>query len=128
MSTPLLHKLTPVVIVERIEPLLPFYIDQLGFTKVVEVPCGDRLGFVMLVQGSIELMFQTEASTSSDMPTRPMRASPVCLYFDVADLDKAIRAIKDAPVVVPRRVAPYGAEEVFVLDPAGNTLGFAKPQ
>jgi hypothetical protein len=28
-------------------------------------------------------------------------------------------------VVVPRRVAPYGAHEVFVREPGGHIVGFA---
>src|SRR5947209_95073 len=127
MSTPILRKLTPVVIVDRIEPLLPFYVDRLGFMKVAEAPCGDALGFVMLVHGPIELMFQTPASAQADGSRRDLRASPAYLYFDVDDLDQLIAAIQGVPIVIPRRIAPYGADEIFVLDPAGNTVGFAKP-
>ena len=127
MPAPVFQKLTPVVIVDRIEPLLPFYVDALGFVKVAEMPQGDRLGFVMLVHGTIELMFQTLESAQAGDSGRHLRAGPVCLYLDVADLDDVAAAIGAAPIVCPRRVAPYGVEEFFVLDPAGNTVGFARP-
>jgi hypothetical protein len=32
------RKLSPVLIVDAIEPCLPFWTDRLGFAKVVEVP------------------------------------------------------------------------------------------
>lgn len=127
MSTLVLRKLVPVVIVDRIEPLLTFYVDQLGFTKAVEAPHGDALGFVMLVHGELELMFQTTSSAQADLKSHALRASPVCLYLDVASLDDVIAAVKEAPVVVPRRTAPHGADEIFVRDPASNIVGFAAP-
>ena len=43
-----INKLTPVRIVEAIEPCLPFWCDALGYEKKTEVPHGDRLGFVIL--------------------------------------------------------------------------------
>ena len=46
-------KLTPVLFVEKIEPVLPFWMQHLGFIKTVEVPDGDRLGFVILQQGGV---------------------------------------------------------------------------
>jgi len=122
----MLRKLTPVVIVKAIEPVLPFYVDALGFIKVAEVPHGDALGFVMLVHDGLALMFQTEASANADL-ARGVHAAPVCLYIDVDDLDAVIASVKHAPVVVPRRTTAYGADEIFVRDPAGNMVGFAKP-
>lgn len=44
-------KLTPVLFVERIEPVIAFWTQHLGFIKTVEVPEGDRLAFVILQQG-----------------------------------------------------------------------------
>ena len=39
-----MKKLTPVFVVERIEPCLGFWTDRLDFEKTVEVPEGDGLG------------------------------------------------------------------------------------
>src|SRR5438876_348213 len=43
---PTMKKLTPVIIVEQIEPCLPSWLDRLGLQKTAEVPEGDKLGFV----------------------------------------------------------------------------------
>ena len=43
-------KITPVLIVDEIEKSLPFWIERMGFTKTVEVPEGDGLGFVIVVR------------------------------------------------------------------------------
>ena len=45
-------KITSMIYVPAIEPSLKFWMDQLGFTKTVEVPEGDKLGFVILMQGT----------------------------------------------------------------------------
>jgi len=55
-----MKKLTPVIIVDQIEPCLPFWIERLGFIKTAEVPEGDKLGFVILVKGNVEIMYQTK--------------------------------------------------------------------
>ena len=41
-------KLTPVLIVEAVERSLPFWVDRMGFTKTVEVPDEDKIGFAIL--------------------------------------------------------------------------------
>jgi len=44
MATTQISKSTPVLIVEAIEPSLPFWQERLGFERPVEVPDGERLG------------------------------------------------------------------------------------
>src|SRR5690606_17599748 len=70
-----MKKLTPVLYVEEIEPCLPFWIDRLGFEKTVEIPEGDRLGFVILKKGDVELMYQTRESVQRDVPA--LAATPM---------------------------------------------------
>jgi hypothetical protein len=61
-------KLTPVLFVKEIEPVLPFWVEGLGFTKTAEAPEGDKLGFVILERDGVEVMCQTYASVDKDMP------------------------------------------------------------
>ena len=58
-------KITPVLMVDEIEKSLPFWIGRIGFTKTVDVPEGDRLGFVILVKDGAELMLQTIESVQA---------------------------------------------------------------
>ncbi len=48
-----MKKLTPVLLVEEIEPCLAFWVERLGFQKVTEVPEGNKLGFVILVKDCV---------------------------------------------------------------------------
>jgi hypothetical protein len=119
-------KVTPLLYVEAIEPSLGFW-EQLGFQKTVEVPHGSKLGFVILQNGSIEVMYQTRASVAEDIPplaNSPMRGS--FLFIEVDDLDAIERALSAAEKVVPRRKTFYGADELIVKEPAGNIVTFAQ--
>lgn len=122
-----MKKLTPVLYVEEIEPVLPFWVDRLGFEKTVEIPEGDRLGFVILAKGGVEVMYQTRGSVESDVPAladTPMGGS--LLFIEVEDLDAVEKALAGVPPVVPRRKTFYGADEVIVREPAGNVVTFAQ--
>ena len=107
-------RITPVLLVKEIEPLIPFWVDRLGFTKAVEVPDGHKLGFVIFQKGSAEVMFQTYAS-------------PTYLYMEVDNLDAVLAATKDARMVMPVRTAFYGMKEFAVQDPGGHFITFAEP-
>lgn len=120
-------RLTPVLMVEAIEPCLPFWVDRLGFAKTVEVPHDDQLGFAILEKDGVQIMYQTRASVAADVP--PIAKSPMkgtFLFFEVSDLDAIEKALKGIEPVVPRRTTFYGADELIVKDPAGNHVTFAQ--
>jgi uncharacterized glyoxalase superfamily protein PhnB len=120
-----LKKLTPVLFVEAIEPCLPFWVERLGFEKTVEVPHGDRLGFVMLVRDDVEVMLQTRASVAEDVPALAAEPSRSFLYIEVADLAPVVERLQNAEIVIPVRKTFYGATEIGVRDPAGNVIVFS---
>jgi uncharacterized glyoxalase superfamily protein PhnB len=125
----IIKKLTPVVLVEAIEPVLPFWVDRLGFTKVAEVPEGDKIGFVILVKDGVELMYQTLESVAKDeAKTLPPAGSRphAALFIEVDDFDAVSAALKGADVLVAKRTTFYGSTEIIVRDPAGNVVLFAK--
>lgn len=121
-------KLTPILFVEKIEPVLPFWTEHLGFVKTVEVPEGDRLAFVILQRGNVEVMYQTYASVEKDLPAilPDVRKGPTFLYIEVENLDALKPALKTADVYLPERTTFYGAREIGVKDPAGHFLTFAQ--
>jgi uncharacterized glyoxalase superfamily protein PhnB len=124
------RRITPVLLVKEIEPLLPFWVDRLGFTKTVEVPEGNKLGFVIFQKGSVEVMYQTYASVEKDAPpsmSAEARKGPTYLYMEVDDLDAVLGATKDARTVMPVRTAFYGMKEFAVQDPGGHFITFAQP-
>jgi uncharacterized glyoxalase superfamily protein PhnB len=122
-------RITPVLFVREIEPILPFWVDRLGFTKTIEVPHGDKLGFVSLQKGSTELMYQTYASLGDDMPQilEAAKRGPTFLYIEVDNLDAVLAALKSYKITQPERTTFYGMREVGFQDPAGHFITFAQP-
>ena len=125
----MIKKITPVLIVERIEPLLPLW-DALGFARAAEVPHGDALGFVILTRDGVEIMYQTFDSVRGDEAnvldgTRPIGASAV--YIEVGDLDALKAQIPNGTdVVAASRQTFYGSTETIIRDAAGNVITFAQ--
>ena len=91
-----LKKITPVLMVEAIEPCLPFW-DRLGFTKVAE-----------------------DVAAIAESPM-----GGTMLFVEVDDLAAVIKAVGSAPVTFPRRTTFYGMDEVGVREPGGNPVTFA---
>ncbi len=124
-----MQSLTPNVIVEAIEPVLPFWVDHLGFTVTAKVNEGDRLGFVILTHGPVELMYQTLESVRNDVPEladMPLQGSALFVKAStLEELDAIDKALSDADRVIPRRKTFYGADEITVREPAGNVVTFA---
>jgi uncharacterized glyoxalase superfamily protein PhnB len=125
----MLKKLTPVLIVDAIEPVLPFW-QALGFTQTVSVPHEDKLGFVILVRDDIEVMYQTVASVKQDEPRvleGKLKPGASSLFFQVDDLEDIMRRIpRGTDVIVERRKTFYGATETIMRDPAGHIVNFAQ--
>ena len=123
-----MKKLTPVIMVEAIEPCLPFW-ERLGFTKTAEVPEGDRLGFVILAKDTVEVMYQTHESVEKDAAGMVPRAHGhgAGFFIEVSDVESVERALTGIDVVVPRRKTFYGMDEIGVREPGGHVVVFAQP-
>lgn len=122
----IMKKITPVLMVEAIEPCLAFW-ERLGFENVAQVPHGDRLGFVILVKNEVEIMYQSRASVAEDAPglaAAPMGGS--MLFIEVTELDAVIALLENAPITFPRRTTFYGMNEIGVREPGGNMVTFAE--
>jgi hypothetical protein len=128
-APPAVTSLTPVLAVDAIEPLLPFWTGRLGFQVTSEVPLGDALGFVILEKGPARLMLQTRASIQDDVeavhtilePGTPM------LFIEVESIAEVVEALGGwDPILVPLRETWYGSREVIVQAPGGAVVAFAE--
>jgi hypothetical protein len=130
------RKATAVLIVDRIEPVMPFW-RKLGVAATTEVPDGNandgRLAFVILAAGSVEVMYQTIASIKEDLlksasVKEAFRTGPqqTTLFVEVSELAEVERQLRDEKLIMPRRTTFYGSTEVGYADPAGNIIVFAE--
>ena len=120
-------RLTPVLMVDAIEPALAFWVDKLGFNKTAEVPHDGKLGFVILERDEIQIMYQTKDSVAVDVPS--LAKSPqqgTFLFIEVDDLNAVVKQLQGVMPVVPRRTTFYGADELIVREPCGNVVTFAQ--
>ena len=125
----LFKQLTPVIIADAVDPGIAFWIDRLGFTVSNQVPGPDgKLIFASVEKDGIEVMYQTRASAVADQPgmARELNGHSIALFITVTDLDKVEKAVAGAPVVKARHETFYGSTEIYVREPAGNTVGFAQ--
>ena len=122
-----IKKVTPLLVVDRIEPSLGFY-EKLGYGTVISVPHEDHLGFVLLAQGESQIMLQTRGSLVADVPSVSRTGATSLLYIDVESLDAALAAAAGAEILVPTRTTFYGAREAFVREASGQIVAFAEEE
>ena len=125
----MVKKITPVLVVDAIEPVLPLW-EALGFARTAEVPHGDRLGFVILAAGGLEVMYQTVDSIRDDTAAAlegPRALGAAALFLEVADLAAAEASLAPGTdVIVRRRKTFYGSTETILRDAAGNVITLAQ--
>jgi uncharacterized glyoxalase superfamily protein PhnB len=128
MTHSTMKKLSPVIMVQSIEPCLSFW-ERLGFEKTAEVPEGDKLGFVILAKDGVEVMYQSFESVEHDAPglLARERGHGAALFIEVGDIEAIERALAGVEAVVPRRKTFYGMDEIGVREPGGHVVMFAQP-
>lgn len=124
-----LKQLTPVLIVDRVEPCLAFWVERFGFTATNQVPGEDgSLVFASAGKNSVEVMYQTRASVVAENPgaAAELNGRSIVLFVTVDDFDAVETALAGVPVVKPRHQTFYGSTEIYVREPGGHTVGFAQ--
>jgi uncharacterized glyoxalase superfamily protein PhnB len=128
-SIPALSRLTPVLVVDAVEPCIQFWIERFGLAPESEVPGDDgKLVFAIVKRGDIEIMYQTRASVIADRPAEApeLTGHSTALFITTEDLDAVELALEGVPVVQARHKTFYGSEEIYVREPGGNTVGFSQ--
>ena len=128
MATTQIRKSTPVLIVDAIEPSLPFWQERLEFERPVEVADGERLGFVILTNGAVEIMYQTSASLAKDSGAHgaAFHNDKTFLFVEVGDIDVLASMLQGFEIVMPRRETFYGSTEIGYREPGGHFVTFAQ--
>ncbi|HEY4321047.1 MAG TPA: VOC family protein [Gemmatimonadales bacterium] len=124
-----IESLTPVLVVDEVEPCIAFWVNGLGFVQENAVPGADgKLVFASVKRDSVEVMYQTRASVVADTPSMAnyLGGHPVVLFLTVDDIDAVEQAVTGAPVFKPRHDTFYGSIEIYVREPGGHVVGFAQ--
>jgi hypothetical protein len=115
-------------VVDTIEPSLPFWQERLGFQRPVELADGDRLGFVILTNGPVEVMYQTQAMLKKDSSVhgKSFNNDKSYLFVEIKDIDALEEALKGFEIIMPRRQTFYGSTETGYREPGGHFVTFAQ--
>ena len=107
-----------------------FYRDVLGFEVIQTTEReGDQFDWGLLRLNDTEVMLNT-AYEQEFRPAQPDSAriavhGDVCLYFSCPDVDGAYHHLRAHGIDVKEpEIAPWGAKQLYVLDPDGYTLCF----
>src|SRR5690242_4688317 len=105
---------------------IDFYVDKLGFEKVVDVPMGDAGRWVeVAVAGT-----PTTIALAPPPPGREAGGGQTGICLDTSDVDADHATLKEAGVDVDEAVSRYGdpVPPMFWLrDPDGNSLMIVQP-
>jgi hypothetical protein len=120
-------KITAVLMVDKIEKSLPFWVDRMGFGKTVDVPEEDGLGFAIVVKDGAELMLQTVESIRKDAPQFVPQGAAfnVGLFIVVDDFADTLKRLEGYPTALAERTTFYGMREIGVREPSGHIVIFA---
>ena len=105
---------------------LDFYVDTLGFEKVVDVPMGDAGRWVEVAIPGRE----TTIAIAPPPPGQSAGGSQTGICLDTSDVDADHAALKAAGADVDEAVTRYGAPVppmFWVRDPDGNSLIVVEP-
>jgi uncharacterized glyoxalase superfamily protein PhnB len=122
-------KLTPNLMVEDVARTLSFYREVLGFQVLTTLPKQEPFDFAIVQRDGVELMFQSRASLSDNVPALtgvPIGASQT-LYIEVEGVRDLHQALHDqVEIVVDFHTTFYGTQEFYFRDINGYVLSFSE--
>ncbi len=124
-----IRALTPVLIVECIEPALAFWTERFGFRRTNEVRGDDgKLVFASVEKDGVEVEYQARAGVIADRSEAAAErdAHSMVIFVEVDSIDAVELALAGAPIVKPRHRTFYGSEEIHAREPGGTVVGFAQ--
>lgn len=123
-----MESLAPNIFTNNIQETVALY-TLLGFNVTMSVPeQGDELVWVMMVNGSVTIMFQTYASLENELPEISREdGGSLLLYINLKNIKDFFESIKDkVKVLKGLEKTFYGATEFSILDNNNYVLTFAE--
>jgi uncharacterized glyoxalase superfamily protein PhnB len=122
-------KLTPNLIVSRVEQSLAFYEDVLGFSRGMTVPEQPPFVFASVTSGPVEIFFNDRSTVTAESPQMAGLAfgGGNTMFIEVAGIDALHERIQSrVTVIMPLVTQWYGMREFAIEDPDGYVITFAE--
>jgi lactoylglutathione lyase len=129
--TMVLKKLTPNLMVEDVNETVTFYQDVLGFALLAFVPEEGQFNWAMMQHDAVEIMFQSRASLTKDVPLFKDKAigGSLTLYIDVEDIKGLYGQVQNRVTILHEMTTTfYGMREFTIQDCNGYVLTFAQAE
>ena len=123
-----MESLAPNIFVSNMQETIAFY-RLLGFNVTMSVPeNGEDFVWMMMVNGSVTIMFQTYESLGESLPEISRKdGGSLLLYINLKNIKHFFDSIKDkVKVLSGLDVTFYGATEFSILDNNNYVLTFAE--
>ena len=123
-----METLTPNIFVTDIKSTVAFY-QALGFKISMSVPeTGEHLVWVMMNNGSVNMMFQTYDSLADELPEISRKdGGSLLLYINVKNIRAYFDQLQDKVTVLKGlETTFYGATEFSIKDNNNYVLTFAE--
>jgi uncharacterized glyoxalase superfamily protein PhnB len=123
-----MESLAPNIFTNNIQETMSLY-TLLGFKVTMSVPeQGDELVWVMMVNGSVTVMFQTYASLEEELPEISRKdGGSLLLYINLKNIRDFFESVKNkVKVLKGLEKTFYGATEFSILDNNNYVLTFAE--
>ncbi|HMB90278.1 MAG TPA: VOC family protein [Rhodothermales bacterium] len=124
-----MNKLTPNMMVEDVNQTVDFYRDVLGFNLVLTVPDSGQFDFALVKHDEVEVMFQSLASLTDEVPVFKEKPAGAGLMFfiDVDDVEALYEEVHSRVTIVKDlHDTFYGTREFAMQDCNGFILTFAE--
>ncbi len=125
----LLKKLSPNLMVEDVNQSVEFYRDVLRFELVNSVPKAGVFDWAMMKSGQVEIMFQSRASLSEEIPALATKeiGGSLTFYIDVENLQELYAKFKDKATLVQNlHTTFFGKQEFSIRDCNSFILVFSE--
>ncbi len=120
------ESITTNIMVKSVEDTLDFYINKLGFVKVLNVPMeGDVFDFAIVKKDNITIMFQEQNNLEEEYPTLKVdEIKPTfTLFITVKNVNDVYLELKDkVDIAKDLHKTFYGKDEFAIFDNNGNIL------
>jgi uncharacterized glyoxalase superfamily protein PhnB len=124
-----IKKLTPNLIVNKVEASLKFYREILGLETTITVPEQSPYVFASVSNGSVEIFFNDQKTVAAEYPRLASNiGASLTLYLEVDNLQAVLDRVKRAGAKISMPVTDqfYGMKEFAFEDPDGYTVTIAQ--
>ena len=124
-----IKKLTPNLIVNKVETSLKFYREILGLETTITVPEQSPYVFASVSNGSVEIFFNDQKTVAAEYPRLASNiGASLTLYLEVDNLQAVLDRVKRAGAKISMPVTDqfYGMKEFAFEDPDGYTVTIAQ--